>query len=191
MSNYVIWKNVSVPHACSLTDFSGIDNTFPLRSCQPLANTFPDDTTFHMRPDNPQDTLLTDSLRNTESILVVSPEITDFVRDYPVSHVELLAVRILDHKNKLVKRAYHILHPVGPVDCMDLAKSEPSFSLILKTRINKVKRIVLDEDRVDSDRLIFRCLNFYDVTLVRRDFAAAVTDRGFTGFRWMELDEWT
>ncbi len=190
VSNYVIWHNISVPDACTLGDFEGLENTYPLLSGVGFGEGFPSDARFSMKADKPNNMLLTDSLRNTDSVLVGSPRLVEFFRRNSVPCVEYLPVRIIDHKKKPVKQQYHILHPIQPVDCIDRERSGVKYSKVLKTKIQSVKRLVLDESRVPPDRTFFRCRDFIDVTLVRRDFAQALDGQGFTGLIWKELDEY-
>jgi len=45
---------------------------------------------------------------------------------------------------------------------------------------------VLDEDRIDRSRLLFKLKYFHDCVLIRRDLAQAISANGFTGLRWTE-----
>ena len=191
MSNYVIWKNIRVPNACSLTDFEALDNTFPLWEGTPLQDSFPSNASFHMRPDDPDDMLLTDSLENTEMIIVGSQRLVDFFREYPVANVEYLPVVVYDHKGKRVKQKYHIIHPIHAVDCLDRQKSGVTYSPILKTMIDSVERFVLQEDKIPADRAFFRCQDFFDDTLVRRDFTEALDKENFSGWSWLDVDDYS
>ena len=50
---------------------------------------------------------------------------------------------------------------------------------------------MIDESRVDPERKIFRPKSFYRVTLVARELAEAIEVEGFTGIRWIELDDYS
>ena len=188
MANFVVWKNVRVPHACNLTDFN-VQNTFPLRWGEPLAESFPPDAALAMHPDDPYDTLLVDSLANTELLVIGSQRLAELFRSRAVPCVEYLPVTVFDHKGRPTKPAYFILHPVQPVDCLDLERCGPAYSEILNYVIDRVSRLVIDEARIPADRVFFRCRGFYRAILVRRDFAAAISAAGMTGVRWLELED--
>jgi hypothetical protein len=189
-SNFLIWKNARVPNACGLTNFT-VKDTSPLRCGESLIDSFPDDAAFFMRPDSPHETMLTDNLRNTEMIVVGSARLTGFMQANNVPQIEYLPVTINNHKRRPIKEKYFIIHPILPVDCLDLKKSKPTYSLIAPEDIDEIERLVIDERRVPEDRLFFRCRHFDDETLVRRDFAKAIDEQGFTGVRWMELADYS
>lgn len=191
MSNYVIWYNRQRNNECSLRDFVGLDNTFPLTAGMSLADSFPEDSSFAMDADEPTKIALTDSLSNTNRVIVASEALTDFFRKSAVPKVEYLPTKIIDHKNRVLEEKYFILHPIDSVDCLNLDGVKVEFSLILPDQINNLNRIVLFEDKIPPDRMFFRCLNFSKVILVKRSFADAISAAGFKGFKWRELSEYT
>lgn len=191
MSNYVIWYNRQRNNECTLRDFVGMDNTFPLTAGLSLEASFPDDSSFAMDADEPTKFGLTDSLSNTNQVIVASEALSEFFKKNAVPSVEYLPTKIIDHKGRLLKDKYFILHPINPVDCLNLDGVEVEYSLILPDQIDALDRIVLHEDKIPSDRVFFRCLNFSDVILVKRSFADAISAAGFTGFKWRELSEYS
>jgi hypothetical protein len=58
---YFVWQYRTVPHACVLNRFSGLDDSFRLRQGVPLLDGFPSDVAFHMDPDFPNNLLLVDT----------------------------------------------------------------------------------------------------------------------------------
>lgn len=191
MSNYVIWSDTTGNYECSLTDFRGLDKTFPLVAGRTLAATFPADASFSMDPADPDNTLLSDSLSNTNRVIVASQRLTDFFKESEVPCLEYLPVTIYDHKGKTIDERYTILHPVDPVDCLLLDGVEVEYSRILKEQISDLDKILLDEERIPTDRVFFRCLNFNKVILVSRNFSKAISQSSFTGFEWLELNEYS
>ncbi len=174
-----------------LRDFVGLRNTFPLTAGESMKEIFPDDTTFSMDPDEPTKMKLTDSLSNTNRVIIASQRLADFFRRNEVVKVEYLPTKVLDHKNRPISESYEILHPIDPVDCLNLEGVKADYSPILPDQIKRLDRIVLFEDKIPSDRVFFRCLNFSSVILVKRGFADLITAAGFTGFKWRELSEHT
>jgi len=188
MSNkLVIWDSASVPNAVVLGDNSEFENPWELRKGVSRINNWPADFHYKMNPDFPHDTLLVDNLINTHSTVVVSPKLRAFLEARGVKKVEYLPVTILDHRGRPASQEYCIVHPIDPVDCLDLAASQPHFSAIDKTTIQRVKKLVVDEARLDPEREFFRAKGFGSVTFATRALAEAVSQAKFVGVRWKEL----
>ena len=56
--------------------------------------------------------------------------------------------------------------------------------------IDKVKKLVLDKDKIDPSRHLFKLKSFYDCVVVRRDLADAISKQGFTGIKWVECEKY-
>jgi hypothetical protein len=87
-----------------------------------------------------------------------------------------------------VKAAYHLAHPVGPVDCVDLKRSEISFSAVAPDEARSIRRLVLDAARVPEDRTIFRIKEYAKAIIVRSDLVQRLHDAGVGGFELLDLD---
>ena len=189
MSDYVIWKNVQRKNETCLRDFKGLDKTFPLLVGRSLKDTFPDNVTFSMDADEPNRMLLTDSPTNTSLVVVGSERLAKFFQDNNVPAVEYLPVAILNHKEKPIKEPYFILHPIDPIDCLNLQGVKVQYSKILPDKINRLDRVVLFEDNIPPEIVYFRCKALDLIIVVKRTFAEALSATGFTGFEWKELEE--
>lgn len=189
-SNYVIWDSEAVDGACVLDELRGVEKVIELNKGIPRSAGFPEGAAFTMNPDFPDDMMLVDNLINTDMLIVVSENLQRFVESKNIPCVEYLPVAIIDHKGKPAGTPYFILNPVQPVDCLDLQRSKAQMHAIAKTQVNSVERLVIDESRVDPDRLVFRLKGFYRVTLVHRDLAKELDSEGFVGNRWIELSEY-
>ncbi|MEQ1850440.1 MAG: DUF1629 domain-containing protein [Chthoniobacteraceae bacterium] len=155
------------------------------------AENFPSDAAFTMDPEFPDNTLLTDNLINLNMMIVVSSKLREFLEKRAPTHLEYLRVTILNHKGKPASEDYFIIHPIDPVDCLDLPKSQPTYSSMDRTNIKRVKQVALDESKVDRDRLLFRPKSFYRATLIKEEVAAEIDRAGFTGVRWVKPEEFT
>ena len=83
---------------------------------------------------------------------------------------------------------YFIVHPIDLPQCLDIAKSGVTWWIVDKERINRVKQLILDESKVDRE--MFRPKPFYKIIIVKRDLAEAIDREGFTGIRWIELEDY-
>lgn len=187
--NFVVWDSRAVKDGCVLQELVGVDKVYNLRKGVPMGDTFPDKAGFTMDPDFPNNTLLTDHLLNTSMMIVASPRLKGFLEGRAIPAVEYLKVTILNHKGKAASRDYCIVHPIDPVDCLDVEKCEPTWALVDKTTINRVKKLVIDESKVAKNRMIFRPKSFYRAILVRRDLAEAIDKEDFTGIGWIEMEK--
>ncbi|MCK5219083.1 hypothetical protein KAR10_06155 [bacterium] len=185
-TNYVVWRTKEVPDAFVLDELSEVEDDWEIVKGVPRAATFPFNVTFSVDPDFPDDILLIDAFETTEAMTVISPRLKAFFEKRAVKQVEYLPVTILDHKGKPAAE-YFILHPVYPVECLNLEDSEAKWDFIDDTTIGKVKRIVFDESKVGPELQIFKIKYLYDVIIVRRDLAEAMAAEGFTGMQWTEL----
>lgn len=189
-SNYVIWTYRSVDGACALKDLRGLDKTYRLNNGTPLAAQFPVDVELHMHPDFPNDILLPDNVLNADMLIVASPRLQECVRSQSPPEVEYLPVRVIDHKGRVASRDHAIIHPVHPVDCIDVQQSVFETNLIDPDDIESFEKLVIDETRIPGERTLFRMKGFWGITLVRRDLAAAISAIVPTGLEWLDLDEY-
>lgn len=189
-SSFVIWDSCVVPNACSLYDLEGVEKTYQLNKGVPRAVTFSSDAAFSMHPDFPNNTLLTDNLINSDLMIVTSQRVKDFLEAQRIPKLEYLPVTILDHKGRAASRDYFIIHPIEPIECIDLAKSQVEWGLVDKSSISQVHHLEIDASKVPPDVELFRPKPLYDIVLVRRELAELIDAQGFSGIRWLELDQY-
>jgi hypothetical protein len=133
---------------------------------------------------------LVDNLINTHQTIVASPKLRAFLEARGLKKVEYLPVTILDHRGRPASTEYSIVHPIEPIDCLDLAASQPHFSAIDKTTIQRVKKLVIDEAKLDPQRELFRANGFGKVTFASRALAQALDQAKFVGIQWKELADY-
>jgi len=189
--DYVFWAARRLENVCQLVDLQGVEREWELDEGVPRSASFPDGATLRMDPNYPYHTLLADNLLNTERLIVASGKLKTFLESRQLAEVEYLPVKVLNHKNRPVDVQYYIIHPVNPVDCLDLEQSGPRWSAIDTTRIKALNRFVIVESKIDKGREMFRPKHFHRATLVKRTLAEAIDKEGFTGIRWFELDQFT
>lgn len=182
--NYVVWRFNDVSNSCVLDELSGVSKTFQIRKGVPRAGGFPSDAKFTLDPDYPNDTLLVDAFDNVYRMVVISPALKSFLEGRNVKNTEFLPVTIIDHKGK-PKAKYFILHPLYPVECLDLEASGARWDTVNKDTIDSVQRLVLNTEKIDPNLQILKMKFFYNYLLVRRELADAITSEGFTGIRWV------
>ena len=185
MSNYVVWSTQVVPHCFVLDELEGVDLDVELRMGRPCANAFPSKAVYTVDPEFPNNIGLADAFYNSNRLALASENLKDFVAAWNPSDVEYLPVTLLNHKSRPAGK-YFILHPVNPVDALKPKESGAKWSKENNQRIEKVSKLVLDENKIDRSRLLFKLKYFYKCVLIRRDLAEAITAKGFTGLQWTE-----
>ena len=189
-TDYLIWGRMRVKNAVFLSDLHGIANAYELLYGVPRAEGFPDDAVWDVDEDAPPNGILPDSINNTDRLLACSKRLVECLQASGVAKVEYLPVAIRNQKGRIASKSVFIVHPLDPVDCLDIDKSGVEWSPIATTDIDRVKRLVLDESKLDPVRELFRLAKFPDLVLARRDLAEKIDSAGFTGVRWIELDEY-
>ena len=179
-----------IKHCVVLGAINGIDDISDLVDGVDCPNGAVSGIVYDMDSDFPNNLVLTDSLMNVHGLAVVSERLADVIKKQEVPMVKYYSVGIRNHKGKILPDPYYILHPVSPIDCLDVQACGARMSRVDKSMIASVKRLSLITDLIASSRKIFRPSNFPEVTLVRRDLAEILDATGYTGFRWVELSQY-
>lgn len=188
-SPYVVWRSGGVAHACVLDGLEGVEGQYGLNVGEPRAALFPDDASFSMSQDYPYEMVLTDSLVNIDFMIVASPRLRRFLEARGLAQVEYLPVAIHDHRGRLAGE-YFIVHPLEPVDCLDIPACGGTFWSVDPANMLSVERLAIDPAKIPPGRELFRPRSFYEVILVRRELADAIDAAGFTGIRWLDTEDY-
>jgi hypothetical protein len=188
---YLIWRwSRNVKYAARLGEMRNLQEVGNITLGRAFGSSFPPNVEFLMNPETPRENLLTDNLKNSHSVLVLSERLKDLLEARQLKAVEYHGVTILDHKGKAVAPKYFMVHPYDDVDCLNTAASQPTYGTIRKETIYRLKRVVLDPARVDRERELFKIRDFADLVFVSRELAKAITDAKFTSVEWMEIQDY-
>ena len=188
-TDYLLWpKANTTPYASILGNIRGFGDLYSMWGGKSVSMSFPPDAEFPMDPDFPDNTVLADTLMNSQYLIVGSEPLKDFFEARKVADAEYLKVGIRDHKGKIAA-FYWIINPVVSLDCLDREASSAMVSRVDKTQVIKTKRTILKEDALDLDRQLFRIAGYPQGILVRRDLASAISEAGFKGIEFRELDQ--
>lgn len=189
-SDYLIWTRDIVPGACALSGMTGFEDDWKLIYGESVANDFPTKARLTMDPDSPRDVMLTDNLYNGDMLIVASARLRALIEKFASASLEYLPVPIFNHKKRAIAELYAIVHPTAPVECLIVEACEPEWGLINKKAIDSVEHLVIDEQRIPKDRLLFRPQLFCSVILVHRKLADEIDAASMTGVRWVELADY-
>ncbi len=187
---FVVWTSAPVPHAFVLHKLSGVELHFQLVKGVPRLEGFPTDATHSVDPDYPNEIVTMDAFRSPHLITLISSALKDFLVNKSIIELEFLPVTIINHKNNPVGD-YFILHPVHPIDCMDIQASEAKPHVAVPKNIGEIKRIVLLDDRVELDRQVFKIKGLYREIIVSKALAEEIDAAGFTGVSWTNLRDYS
>jgi hypothetical protein len=188
--DFVVWEFEDVPHSFVLDRLRGVQKVFELVEGIPRAAGFSTEARFSVDPDFPNEIGLVDAFTNTYHFTLISEKLKEFITSHKPKAVEFLPVTLLDHKSRAAGK-YFILHPIDPVNALDIDESGVTWDLTDNTIIDGIKRIVLKDSALDKTRLLLKLKHFYDYILVRRDLADAISAQGFTGIRWVECRDFS
>jgi hypothetical protein len=184
--NYLVWTAAPIEHSFALHRLSDVPDFYEIVEGVPRAAGFPVGVTHTVSKDYPHDMLQQDVFRSPHRVFLTSTELKVFLGRQALKNVEFLPVTLLDHRSKPVGN-YFILHPIDPVDCLDVAASQAKPNPVDKDYFYEIKQIVLKPEKVNPQLEIFRIKGLFDQIIIRRDLAAAMDAQGFTGVAWTEL----
>ena len=187
---WVVWEALPTGNACILEAVENIEKSSRVERGVTLAATWPKDAIMRMTKRHKKNTALLDDVSSYSSAKVCSPRLVEFLRSKRLENVEYLPITILDHRDQVASKDYCIVHPIHPQDALDVQASQAEYDAIVKTDIESVARIVLDEGRLDSRVQLFRLNNFFTPVLLAKAIADEITAKAFKGSYFRTLDEY-
>lgn len=191
-TNYKIWAfdNPEDRNFCILDDLVEVEDDHELKEGVSRLDGFPGDVEYFMDPDYPNDVELADSLMNSDSLIVVSLALREFIESKTMKNIEFLPVTIVNHKGKPASSDYSLLNPIILQNCINPEKSGARWSTLTPDRMAAIKRLVIDEDKIDKAAKIFRPTGFSRIVVVEVKIADEILAAGFTGIRWVDINEY-
>jgi hypothetical protein len=121
---------------------------------RPMGTDYPADAKIYMDEDNPGITLPS-LIGNTNGFLIVRREIQEVLAATGVP-TECLPFTLFDHKKRVASRDYFIVNPLGTYDCLDLERSDISWSEEVADEIIWVNTPRLDRTKAEHAPDFFR-----------------------------------
>ena len=184
--DYFFWEAIHKDGFCYCGSLENFEDARKIKKGIPVAKYFPDDAFFQMDPDSPENTMLADGIRNRGRYVLVSMAVRDILKGYNVSHVEYLPVRILDHKSRIASKDYCIVNSLDVYDAIDVEQSELVWNTIVPDHISSCSRLVLKDNCIPTDSMVFRLKYFTQKVLIRGDLAERIHRDGITGIRFTD-----
>ena len=155
---------------------------------KPMAKTFPDNAKIYFSEYN-ENVKLYDFIGNTNSWLIVSPEVKLLFEDFGVADIEYLKVAVVDHDNKTHTDPYYILNILNQQPIVDLEKSKFRRSPF-DGEITKFRNFVTNTDDVDPSIHVFRPTDAPIFYIISNDLKEAMEASGLTNCLFYEADGW-
>ena len=180
MTNIFRW-DCSVPKGVAgFTTLKGIDHQWAIDIAEgrKLKGEFPsDDAYFQMDPERPRDVKLGEQHYNLERMVVIGPRLSEFVRTLKEPSIQLLGVKILDHKKRVASRDFNVVHTSRIVDCLDPDASKAIWNPLAPDQMMGWSTLELRPGDHDFPK-IFRVRRIPRFIFVREDTAQAIEDLG-------------
>lgn len=174
---------------CILEYIEGFDDDYKLGRGDSLTEEWPDGVAFRMSQNYKNQIKLSDNLLTPERIIIASKRLSEFFLEKEIKNLEYLPVTIINHKNRVADTEYSVVNLVTTQDCVDIEKSGVVWNKINSNYITSFDNLVLDEERIDEDALLFRAKHISGLIFIRKDLARQIEEAGFTGIYFVELSE--
>jgi len=186
--NYLVWGHAHDDTLCSLNPIENVPDAHELVYGTSRVINFPKDALGRMNPEFKRAIKLSDAIHNLEMLVIASKRLKEFFESEKIPNTEYLRIAVLNHKNKVASDEYYVVHQVGTQACIDIEKSTIRWNKINPNQISSVKKLVLDEKKIEPSATLFRATHLPSTIFIRRDLAKKIEEAGFTGIQFEEVD---
>jgi len=191
--DYVVVKLIAPKGACHLGNgLLNVPDDFQLRFGFSRAANFPADAAMRMDDDHPRDIKLTDALDNVARLLIVSARFRELLETTPGALVEneILPLKIINHKGREEAAPYVIVSQLNHTACLKDDECVGRRSTIAPEQFASLKKMVLDESKIDPKRMLFRAAQYPTIQLMRRALADKIVAAKMTGISFVEVEKY-
>jgi len=188
--NYLYGKITPGTSACRVNTLQGVENDYELHKGISRIDDWPLEAFFEMNNNFPDNVMLEDFVFNINNVLVVSERVLTIFLPQHLKNNEMLPIKIKNHKGRIVKEQYYILHQLVLQDCIDIERSIVRINKINPERFSSVKKLVIKEDQIDPEVFIFRMNRFPSLPIFKRDIAEKIKQNKFSGIQFGEISDW-
>jgi len=153
-----------------------------------LEKDFPVDARYQMSSDYPDDRLLTDMQDNVMGLLIVSEPLANIIEEVK-NNVELLPIKLLDHRGKIAGDKYFIANIIGTIQCLDEEKSDVVASELNENEIFGIEKLVIDKAKIPDDTHIFRLGKMPRLILISEVIKNKIEEENLNGMLIIDLDQ--
>ncbi len=138
----------------------------------------------------PDQSKLYDILPALDAVLVVNSKVKNVLDKMNIDNVEYLPIRLWGHQKEPVSDDYYILNPLGSVNFIDMKKSDYDMSALDEGQIQRIRKLVIDRDKIPQEVKIFRATTKMDQLFIHDDLRVTLENEGIQGYKLMKAEGW-
>jgi hypothetical protein len=185
-SYFVLGRDLN-PDNCAIYENPGeMENRhYPARGIR-MEDSYPDGYKFSMSKDMPG-IRVPDIINNALGYLMISAKLKELLEKHATAEIEYLRFTLLNHKRRVASDQYFIANLIGTVDCVDRERTIGDMSALNPGQYSRIKRLFLQEDKLDPALNLFRIASLPKVILIRDDLKKELEGQGITGAIYCEM----
>ena len=188
MSNYLIAQSVAGANLCVVENIENLPEGIVFYK-ETEFKVWPENVTFHMNAKFPKNVELSDWVKAFHNAILVSKRMKELIEASKPGSTQFLPAQIADHKKKIVANDYFVVNPFKLQNAIDLEKSIYVLGPQEEKHIVDCTTMIFDETQIDKDASLFRLKHYPSKVAFRRDLAMAIKKAGFTGIKFVELED--
>lgn len=119
---------------------------------------------------------LCDAIPTYGGELIITEKLKSVFEKQSGANFEYYPVKIKDKKGRVFEESYYLAHLLDIHDCLDLDKSLYRMDAIIKNEIDRFAQIVLDENKLNPEKKMFRIKHKPSMILVTEDLVDEILD---------------
>jgi hypothetical protein len=190
VANIYQWTWTSPKGQAGFTFLKGVDSQWAIdiKAGRTLPGPLPSEAYFEMNPERPKDVKLGEQHSNREQMVVIGSRLSEFVQGLGEQAVQLLSVKILDHKGRVASNDFNIVHTDQVIECLDTKASKAVWNTIDSTQMMSWGTLQLKAGEHKFPK-VFRVKHIPSFIFIREDVAEAIEDMGLKEPYLSPLDE--
>lgn len=143
---------------------------------------------FKFAKHRPEGMNLTDWVKNSTQWLIISDRFKAILEEFHVKDIEYLPVKIKNHKGRMASEHYWIANFLILTEAVDRELSIFDDNPLDDGAIFSFDKLVLRQDILKSDPVIFRLKEETMTVIARQDLVKRIREEGLTGVRFVETN---
>jgi hypothetical protein len=131
-----------------------------------------------------------DAIPNYDNFLIISEKLKKILTEKSKANFEYFPIKIRDHEGHIVKSDYYIANLLDTIECVNMKTSEYRMDPIIKTQVERFKRLVLDETKLKNGAKIFRLKEKTNLIIVDDVLSDEIVNAGCTGMFFQEMEDY-
>ena len=180
MSEYYILGPAREDQYCKVAmapqDFPSLN---PAKRGRSMSDEWPENAEFRMKPRHPG-LMVPDVVLNPHECLMVTDRMRALLDRHIDTPVEYLPFTLLNHKGRVADDSMWVVNLLDSVGCADMEKTRGSESPFYPGEIQDLRKLFVIEEKLPTDRKIFRLGECPPTILVRDDLRHAIEEADFS-----------